>query len=318
MKKIWNYYISNNNHFTPDNPDFQRAYLNNTMLLGVTIVFVFFTGLNHYYLNLEGILYLDIAGLSLTIVNILLFKKTNNIFISSLISNLGLMGLVLSYAYVLGPSHYALVWFILIPFLNYFLLERFWGTMLYLLFLASNIGMFLYFRKEWMEYGFNLEDISNLIISSLCMFFLAVFFENSNKRVHAYLNQSKSMALDANQTKVQFLAKMNREIRTPLNGIIGFTDLLQQTNLDKNQKFYLDNVVESSKALHGIINDVLDFSQLEADKIHLEIIQVDTKELLRNTIDMIIFQAHQKKLELILNVDENMPDSFQADPARLK
>lgn len=318
MKKIWNGFISNNNHFTPDNPHYLRAYLNNTMLLGLAVVFLIFTYINHFHLHLDNIFYLDIAGFSLTIVNLILFKKTNNIFFSSLISNIGLMALVLAYAFVLGPSHYALIWFVLIPFLNYFLLERFWGTILYLLFLASNVGLFFYFREEWLEYGFNLEDISNLIISSLCMFFLAVFFDNSNKKILQHLQQSKAEALEANQAKMQFLGKMNREIRTPLNGIIGFTDLLKQTQLDNNQKSFLNNIVESSSALHGIINDVLDFSQLEADKIQLEIIQVDIKELLRSTIDMISFHAQQKDLELLLIVDENMPDFFQADPARLK
>jgi CheY-like chemotaxis protein len=111
---------------------------------------------------------------------------------------------------------------------------------------------------------------------------------------------------------------MNREIRTPLNGIIGFTDLLKQSQLDDQQKIYLNNIVESGTALHGIINDVLDFSQLEADKIHLEVIQVDILDMLRSTIDMVSFYANQKKLELVLNVDENIPDLFQTDPARLK
>jgi len=318
MKQFWNSYITNNHHFTPDNPNFQRAYLNNTMLFGLAIVFVFFTYINHYHLFLDNIFYLDIAGLSLTILNIIIFKKNNNIFFSSLISNVGLMCLVLAYAFVLGPSHYALVWFILIPFLNYFLLERFWGTVLYLIFLASNVAMFFYFKNEWTAYGFNLEDVTNLVISSLCMFFLAVFFDNSNKKVNAYLKQSKAIALEANQAKVQFLSKMNREIRTPLNGIIGFTDLLNQTKLDEGQRSYLNNINESSKALHGIINDVLDFSQLENNKIQLEIIQVEIRELLQSTVDMISFSAHQKRLELTLDLDESLPDYFQADPARLK
>lgn len=318
MTQFWTSYVTNKNHFTPDNFNYQRAYLNNTILLSLLVIFLFFTYINHYYLLLDDILYVDIAGVAIVLLNILIFKKTNNVFLSALITNVSLMALVLSYAFILGPSHYSLVWFILIPFLNYFLLKRLWGTLLYLVFLASNVAMFFYFKAEWAEFGFNAEDISNLIISSICMFFLAIFFETSNIKIQEHLIRSKASAHEANMAKVQFLAKMNREIRTPLNGIIGFTDLLNQTKIDEQQKSYLNNINESSKALLGIVNDVLDFSQLESDKFQLENIQAPIHYLLKSVVEINSYNANQKKLDLMLDIGENMPDSFLADPARLK
>lgn len=318
MTKFWTSYVTNKNHFTPDNFNYQRAFLNNTILISLLVIFIFFTYINHYFLLLDDILYVDIAGVGIVFFNILLFKRTNNVFLSSLVTNISLIALVLSYAFILGPSHYSLVWFILIPFLNYFLLKRLWGTILYLVFLASNVAMFLYFKDEWAQFNFNLEDISNLIISSICMFFLAVFFEASSIKIQEHLISSKAIANEANMAKVHFLARMNREIRTPLNGIIGFTDLINQTKLDDQQKSYLNNINESSKALLGIVNDVLDFSQLESDKFQLENIQVSIHDLIKRVIEINAYNAQQKKLGLVVEIDENMPDTILADPARLK
>jgi signal transduction histidine kinase/DNA-binding response OmpR family regulator len=318
MKKFWDSYVTNSHYFTAENEDYQRAYLYNSFLVSLVLVLGIFTYINHYYFYRYNLFYLDISGIGLALFSIILFKKTNNVFLSAFISNLGLMILVLAYEFILGPSHYAFVWFLLVPFLNYFLLKKLWGTILYMFFLVSNVAMFLYFKTAWEKLNFNYEDISNLIISSLFVFLLSIFFDISSKNIYKSLLNYEANARAANKSKVQFLAKMNREIRTPLNGIIGFTDLLNQTTIDLQQKGYLDNVNESSKALLGVVNDVLDYSQLEIDKFQLENIQAPIHDLLKSVMEINSYSANQKKIESVLEIGENMPDSFQADPARLK
>ncbi len=122
----------------------------------------------------------------------------------------------------------------------------------------------------------------------------------------------------ANKAKSEFLANMSHEIRTPLNGVIGFTDLLKNTDLNPIQKQYVDNANISAQSLLGIINDILDFSKIEANKIELELITTDIVELLENASDIIKFQAAKKNLELLLNIDPDMPSLALVDPVRLR
>ncbi|MEI2421421.1 histidine kinase dimerization/phospho-acceptor domain-containing protein, partial [Arthrospira platensis SPKY2] len=125
-------------------------------------------------------------------------------------------------------------------------------------------------------------------------------------------------AHDAKDAKYRFLSKINHEIRSPLNGIIGFTDLLTTTEPTQVQKEYLHNINLSGKALLGIINDILDFSQLDAGKLELNKIQTNIVELIEDVITVMKFQADLKKIELKLIYPEQLPEIIEADPVRLK
>ena len=138
------------------------------------------------------------------------------------------------------------------------------------------------------------------------------------KNNEAALIKAKQEADVATKSKSEFLANMSHEIRTPLNGVIGFTDLLQKTPLNKIQRQYADNVNASGHALLGIINDILDFSKIEAGKMELDIIKTDIIELVEHTSDIIKYHASQKGLELLLNIQPNIPRFALADPIRLK
>ncbi len=125
-------------------------------------------------------------------------------------------------------------------------------------------------------------------------------------------------AKQANKAKSEFLANMSHEIRTPLNGVIGFTELLRTTPLNMTQKQYTQNINVSAHSLLGIINDILDFSKIEAGRLELELIKTDISELVGNSTDVIKFQAAKKGLELLINIQPDIPKLVLVDPVRLK
>ncbi|WP_159086059.1 PAS domain S-box protein [Flavobacterium faecale] len=122
----------------------------------------------------------------------------------------------------------------------------------------------------------------------------------------------------ANVAKSEFLANMSHEIRTPLNGIIGFTDLLMKTSLTESQQKQMNTVNLSAHTLLGIVNDILDFSKIEAGKLELYIEKTEVRDLFKQIIDLISFEANVKNLDLQLNIADNVPAFFWIDIVRVK
>ena len=132
------------------------------------------------------------------------------------------------------------------------------------------------------------------------------------------LDLAKKRAQEAARIKSEFLANMSHELRTPLNGVIGFTRQTLKTPLSPTQADYLQTIERSANNLLTIINDVLDFSKLEAGKLVLEHIPFSLHEMLDEVVILLAHTAHDKGLELTLNVHNNVPENVLGDPMRMQ
>ncbi|MFI8415210.1 two-component sensor histidine kinase BarA [Serratia sp. NPDC078593] len=132
------------------------------------------------------------------------------------------------------------------------------------------------------------------------------------------LDLAKKRAQEAARIKSEFLANMSHELRTPLNGVIGFTRQMLKTDLSATQTDYLQTIERSANNLLTIINDVLDFSKLEAGKLVLEHIPFALRETLDEVIVLLAPSAHEKGLELTLDVHNEVPEQVIGDSLRLQ
>ncbi|UCF91248.1 MAG: hypothetical protein JSW39_23705 [Desulfobacterales bacterium] len=179
------------------------------------------------------------------------------------------------------------------------------------------------------------ERLAQLLFSTtIVLFSLAVFLIGSlvlvlnnavknisqREKAEEELREAKEISEAANNAKSEFLATMSHELRTPLNHIIGFTELVADEKvgpLNASQAEYVNDVLESSRHLLALINDILDLSKVEAGKLELEISEVDTKKLLEKSLVMVKERAMKHGLGLSLFIND-APETFNADERKLK
>ena len=174
-----------------------------------------------------------------------------------------------------------------------------------------------YIRKDKSEFmamvtlrAIDIRDVSKGVVAT---------FDDITLEEEAFekIRSAKLLAEDATKAKSEFLANMSHELRTPMNSIMGMTYLTLQTHLDEYQKNYLRKIDNASKSLLGIINDILDVSKIEAGKMTLEHEPFELESVLEHISDLFLFKIQERGLELLFQVDADVPSAFVGDSLRL-
>ena len=138
------------------------------------------------------------------------------------------------------------------------------------------------------------------------------------KQAEMLLTESMEKLALANKAKGQFLTNMSHEVRTPLNAIIGFSCLLENTNLDPVQKKYVEMLHNGGEVLLSLITDVIDFSRIASGEVRLEKINFDLEPLIQGVLETYIKKLNKKDLRIFCTFDEKVPHGFRGDPARIR
>ena len=160
--------------------------------------------------------------------------------------------------------------------------------------------------------------LTKIILDNKNYFMLSIHDETHNEQRQDQLKKITAKAVESTKAKSQFLSNMTHELRTPLNGILGISEDLLLNNEAKSLQEELAIINSSGKTLLSLVNDVLDYSKLEAQKVTLENLPISTQELIRTLNTTFTKTAEKKKLFFDIELDESMPEYFLGDKVRLQ
>ena len=167
------------------------------------------------------------------------------------------------------------------------------------------------------------SSVKTTVLACLCIIVLYLLIllrrlRARNRRLEELVDKHSGLAAEAHRTKSLFLANMSHEIRTPMNGIIGMASLLNQTFLSKEQRGYTDTIQSCSDTLLTVINNILDFSTLEAGKITLEEKETDLRGCIEEVIEIFIARTLNAGILLHCHIEEDVPGRIITDSDRLR
>ncbi|MGL6039757.1 MAG: response regulator, partial [Deefgea sp.] len=165
-------------------------------------------------------------------------------------------------------------------------------------------------RIRWVGWG-----LTVLLTSCVA---LLLYGYRRGRRLMIDLAIAKDAAEAASRSKSAFLANMSHEVRTPMNGVIGMSQLLLDSHLNSQQQEYATIIRHSADALLTVLNDILDYSKIEAGKLSIERLEFDFRELLEEVTDLLALRAQEKGLELMCDIDPRLPVKVMGDPTRLR
>ncbi len=142
--------------------------------------------------------------------------------------------------------------------------------------------------------------------------------ERENQAVVADLARAEGEARQADQAKSAFLATMSHEIRTPMNGVLGMTDLLLEMPLGEQQRRFAEVIKSSGESLLSILNDILDYSKIEAGRMEVDATPFELRTLVEHAVELIAARGQEQRLVFIVDVDPALPPLVVGDPARLR
>jgi PAS domain S-box-containing protein len=149
--------------------------------------------------------------------------------------------------------------------------------------------------------------------------FVAVFDDvTETKRREAELREARDLAEAGDRAKGQFLATMSHEVRTPLNGIVGFTSLLLDTSLTAEQRDYVQTIRSSGEALIQLTGDILDYARIESGKLKLDLLNCDPRDCVEEALDLLAMKALERRIELLHRCGSDVPASIMVDGGRLR
>src|SRR5213596_3165716 len=169
------------------------------------------------------------------------------------------------------------------------------------------LGMAIVARRAHLTLVDHLQVTARLAVS-----------EEAAKRAEGVMREARDLAERVARARSAFLANMSHEIRTPMNAVLGFVELILDTELSTEQRRALELVRSSSEALLMILNDILDYSKIEAEHLELESIPFDVSKVVHATASLLAVRAREKHLELLAEVSADVPRAVRGDPTRLR